>query len=168
VSILRKAGKVLGHPSLVMLFRLVPAVVFIVASIPKIQDPVGFGLAAHRYGMLPTGSLQAWFALILPVLELWVGLGLLVGFWTRANALLCGGMLVMFIIALTSAVERGLNIDCGCFDPDGASPVGYRRIIEDVILLLLCIPPLIRGSGWLGVDALFRRRSPSPSGRGSG
>jgi uncharacterized membrane protein YphA (DoxX/SURF4 family) len=159
VSILRKAGRALTHPSLLFLFRLVPAVVFIVAAIPKIQDPVAFGLAAHRYGMLPSGNIQAWFALILPVLELWVGLGLLVGFWTRANALLCSGMLVMFIVALTSAVQRGLNIDCGCFDPEGASPVGYRRIIEDVVLLLLCIPPLIKGSGWLGVDRLFARKA---------
>jgi len=145
---------------MLLVFRLVVAAVFIVASLPKIHDPLQFGIAVHRYGMLPNGSIEAWFAVILPVMELWVGLGLLTGFWTRSNALVTAGMLVMFIIALTSAVERGLNIDCGCFDPDGASPVGYRRIIEDIILLLMCIPPLIRGSGWLGVDCLFRRSSP--------
>lgn len=148
------------HPFSLVLFRVVLAVVWIAAAAPKIRDPFEFAWAVHRYGIVPANSFEAWFAVILPVLELWVGVALLIGLWTRAGALLSVGMLIMFIAALASAVHRGLNIDCGCFDPKGASPVGYRRILEDSILLLLCVPPLIRGSGDYGLEAWFRRSSP--------
>jgi uncharacterized membrane protein YphA (DoxX/SURF4 family) len=149
-----------AHPITILLFRIVLAVVFLAAAFPKIRDPMAFAWAIHRYGMVPPTSLEVWFAVILPVLELWVGFALLFGFWTRGSALLTGGMLVMFIIALFSAVQRGLDIDCGCFSPESASPVGYKRILEDVGLLILCLPPLMWGSRRYGLDSLRRKSSP--------
>jgi hypothetical protein len=38
-------------------------------------------------------------------------------------------------VAISSAVLRGLNINCGCFGGDGA-PVGWGKVLEDVALLV--------------------------------
>jgi len=159
VRLLRDLRDWCAHPISLFLFRIALAAVFLAAALPKIRDPFEFAWAVHRYGILPE-AWEAAFAVFLPVLELWVALALLLGFWSRAASLLCAGMLVIFIAALYSAIERGLNIDCGCFDPKGASPVGYRRIAEDVALLVACLPPLIWSSGRYGLDSLSRRSSP--------
>ena len=50
-------------------------------------------------------------------------------------------MLIMFIIALTQAYARGLDINCACFsleNPDQKSDI-LTRIIEDILLLAATI-----------------------------
>jgi hypothetical protein len=49
-------------------------------------------------------------------------------------------MLVIFILALTQALVRGLDISCGCFSvkPSSTSAV-WLRIIEDIVMLFFSI-----------------------------
>ncbi|MDP6288586.1 MAG: hypothetical protein QF548_12270, partial [Acidimicrobiales bacterium] len=54
----------------------------------------------------------------------------------------------VFIIALSQAMIRGIDINCGCFKvsvDNGGSHIGYRRIIEDIIFLGLSLFILNRG-----------------------
>jgi uncharacterized membrane protein YphA (DoxX/SURF4 family) len=55
-------------------------------------------------------------ALVLPWLELFIGVGLLLGLWTRACAGLMAVLMVVFTTAYISARARGLDIACGCFE----------------------------------------------------
>jgi len=64
---------------------------------------------------------------------------LVTGFWVRANATMIGIMLVVFIIAVASAMARGLNIDCGCFGNTDATPVGWKKIGENTVMLLMAL-----------------------------
>ena len=93
-----------------------------------------------RYELLPE-CMVGLFALTLPMMELLSGLALMFTKWVREAALLIVGMLLMFIVALTWAVARGLEIDCGCF---GVPAVGGREelllaIVRDVVLLMPAI-----------------------------
>ena len=119
------------------LARLILAVVFIYAGVVKILDPRGFAVNIDNYQMLPY-ILVVFMAIILPWIEVLAGLALLVGKWLRGSALVFMVLNAVFIIALATALARGLNIDCGCFTTsETGTQVGIRKIIEDLILLMM-------------------------------
>ncbi|MBD3375061.1 DoxX family membrane protein [candidate division KSB1 bacterium] len=119
------------------LARLILAAVFIYAGVVKILDPRGFAISIDNYQMLPY-ILVVLMAIILPWIEVLAGLALLIGKWIRGSALIFMVLNTVFIIALASALARGLNIDCGCFTTsETGAQVGIRKIIEDLILLIM-------------------------------
>lgn len=97
-----------------IIIRLIVAYVFIRAGLPKIQDPVSFSVAVGGFRL--TGpELSMWVALILPWLELVLGLGLLIPRLRRTSGILLALLLLLFIGLHASAWLRGLDISCGCF-----------------------------------------------------
>ena len=64
------------------------------------------------------------------------------------SAIIAAGMMTVFIIALSQAMIRGIDISCGCFKvtvENGGHQVGVRRIIEDFLFLGMSIMVLNRG-----------------------
>lgn len=120
----------------ILLSRLILGVVFIIASIDKISIPDIFALNVQAYKLLPVFLVNL-AALIIPWVELICGIFLIGGYYVRSSSLLLSGLCLIFIIALTAALSRGLKIDCGCFGPEHNSPVSWMRIIEDICLLVL-------------------------------
>ena len=100
---------------ILLLVRLGLATVFIVFAIPKIAAPDLFAGNIFNYQMLPPWGVNL-MALVLPWLELFVGICLALGIWTRASAVIIAGLMVTFMIAYGSARARGLDIACGCFE----------------------------------------------------
>jgi hypothetical protein len=47
-----------------------------------------------------------------------------------------GVMLLVFIIALSSALARGLDINCGCFSVEGGHGVDVGLLIRDILMFL--------------------------------
>ena len=123
------------------------AALFVYSAWGKINDPGLFAEMVVRYEMLPTFAVGL-FSLTLPMVELLAGLMFIVTKWVREAAFITIGLLVMFLIALTVAVVRGLDIDCGCF---GVSTGGGRTelllaIGRDVLLLVPAVWLLVRRS----------------------
>ena len=129
---------ILSNSYLLLIIRLFLGCIFIFASIEKISAPEAFATSVEAYKLVPYPLINM-FALIIPWLELVCGLLLVVGMASRASAILLSGLLVMFIAGIMLAMFRGLNIDCGCFGPEHASPVGWMKVFEDGGLLLLCL-----------------------------
>ena len=80
-------------------------------------------------------------ALGLPPLEMIVG-GLLLSGWQRRVAALSALMLTgVFLLALGSAIARGLTIDCGCFGGDDAKGDLWMALLRDLTLgaSLICV-----------------------------
>jgi uncharacterized membrane protein YphA (DoxX/SURF4 family) len=107
--------RTISFPPLVSGLRVALGVVFIVASLDKIQDPAAFAENIANYRIVPHEFIHI-MAITLPWLEIVVGALLLLGIWTRANAALAFGMLFAFILAISQALIRDLDISCGCFD----------------------------------------------------
>jgi putative oxidoreductase len=96
--------------------RILLGLVFIIASLDKIERPWDFGRAVYVYHVLD-GSLAyliSPLAIIMPLIELVTGVLMIVNRWVRPAALLIFGMNVVFIIAIISVIARGMDIDCGC------------------------------------------------------
>jgi uncharacterized membrane protein YphA (DoxX/SURF4 family) len=117
--------------------------VFVASAIPKLMDPPGFAHMIYNYRLLP-GAIVNGFALVLPWIELLVGVLLVLGAWRREAALVAVVLLVVFLGAIGWNLARGHAIDCGCFDVRSAGKTPgelltdmKRVMLRDVGLLLL-------------------------------
>ena len=106
--------KIIDNDLLTMLSRLIIGGMFLYAAYYKVIDPGAFAKSIWFYHLVP-GKLINLMALVLPWLEVFCGLGLIVGIFYRGAALWSNIMMVMFIVALSSTIWRGISIDCGCF-----------------------------------------------------
>jgi putative oxidoreductase len=106
--------RTLFGPYLAMAFRVALGVIFIVAAWPKIAEPAKFAENIANYHLLPDDLINA-MAICLPWIELICGAALVLGLNVRANLIVINAMLVVFIIAISMAIARGLDISCGCF-----------------------------------------------------
>ncbi len=145
--------------AVLLLLRLGMAAVFVGAALPKIAAPDLFALSVHNYQMLPAWGVNT-IAILLPWLELVIGICLGLGIWSRASAVVMTGLMIVFMIALVSAAARGLSISCGCFEvSEGAehsSLVGAA--LRDVAFLLGAVLLVRFGGGPRPLALLARAR----------
>jgi len=114
---MKSAVKFISHPLFILTLRVALGVVFVVASLDKIQYPDQFAKNIANYKLLPYQWIHG-VAIALPWLEIIVGSLLIMGIWIKANALLTVSMLLAFIFAVSQALWRQLDISCGCFSTD--------------------------------------------------
>ena len=141
---------------LVLACRLAVGGVYIYASLDKLGDPRGFAAVIFNYRLMPYVLLHP-AAHLLPVLELIIGLALVLGVGRRGAALIAAGLTLVFVAAIASALVRHLDISCGCFNTDGGHQVGLDLLGRDLLLLLLCVPPLCARKGGPELGGLWRR-----------
>lgn len=118
--------------------RMTLGAVFVYAALPKIADPLTFAGTVASYGILPYFASYLTAAL-LPFLELVCGLLLVSGYRARAGALVIAGLNLVFMAALASAIVRGLEIDCGCFQPGGTKTSPWLALARDALFLAMAL-----------------------------
>jgi uncharacterized membrane protein YphA (DoxX/SURF4 family) len=118
-----------------LLLRILIGGTFIYASFDKMLHPDAFAQNIYHYRLLSIPLLHP-FALLLPYLEFFTGLALLVGKFKKGASLLISLMTVMFIGAIISALYRDLDISCGCFHTEGGHVVGLQLLFRDLLLLV--------------------------------
>ena len=122
----------------VIISRLILGAVFIYASWDKIMNPDDFAKAIGNYHVLPFG-LENLLALILPWLELFTGICLIIGVMVDGATILVVLMNIVFIFAISQALGRGISIECGCFSvtTEGGDNIGFQTIIRDIGYLIM-------------------------------
>jgi uncharacterized membrane protein YphA (DoxX/SURF4 family) len=123
--------------TIITLIAWAVGLMFLYAAAPKIKDPAEFAKAISYYKFLPIWAING-LALLLPWWELGAAVALFVPSWRRAGAAAVLGMVCMFIIAVSSAVIRGLDISCGCFGT-GSQATGAKTLALDLLLLAACV-----------------------------
>ena len=132
--------------NLPLIFRIILGVVFIYASYNKILDPASFSDNIHNFHI--TDNLiwtENMAALIIPWLELIVGVFLIFGVFLEGATSITIGLYIFFIIILSQAVYRGIDVHCGCFKTEADAGVTdlrfelIKRIIEDFVLLGMAV-----------------------------
>lgn len=119
------------------LVRLVLALVFVYAGAAKMQDVVAFAGHVAAYQLLPYAA-NYLVAATLPAVEFLAGTLLLLNVRVRSALLVIGAMTLVFMGALVSVLLRGLDIDCGCFDPAGGGEVSATTaLLRDAGLMIL-------------------------------
>jgi uncharacterized membrane protein YphA (DoxX/SURF4 family) len=140
-----------------ILARLALAAIFFWAALPKIGAPAQFARDIANYRLLP-GVLVHPTVIALPWIELLAAALLVLGIWTRAAALVCTLLLLAFTGALVLAIQRGLNIECGCFGQvESGGAIGWTTVARDGAFLVPALLVLFFDRGRYGPGALFRR-----------
>ncbi len=118
-----------------VVMRILLGAMFVYSGAVKIMAPVAFADSIASFAMLPLPLINV-FTLGLPPFEVIVGGMLLAGRGVRLAALCSMVMMVVFLIAITQGMLRGLDIDCGCFGDTGSLFSNPWVIwVRDVILL---------------------------------
>ena len=144
------------------LSRFILGYIFLYASIDKITDPIAFSSNIDNYHISPI-YLNNFAALIIPWIELIIGIFLLFGCfrfinvvkglinirylekYVKASSLISIFLLVFFIIILSQAYYRGIDLHCGCFKSVSSLSSSdlkhemLNRIFQDIIFLGLAI-----------------------------
>ncbi len=133
--------EILSNKYLQLTARLFVGFVFIFAGIGKIADPQTFSKEIANYHILPDFLINI-TALVLPWLEVIIGIFLIAGIRIKASATIASGLMIVFILAVLSAMVRGLDINCGCF-ADKVVMVGWQKILENTIILSAALIPAV-------------------------
>jgi uncharacterized membrane protein YphA (DoxX/SURF4 family) len=115
-----------------LLSRLILGGVLFAAGWLKIFTPAKSQMAVRAYEVLPIG-LANFLGIALPWLEIGFGVLLIIGVAVRLSAIVGGGLMLLFIAAISQAWARGLSIDCGCFGGGGAVEPGETKYLSEIL-----------------------------------
>ena len=118
---------------LIVTTRIILGAVFLWASFGKILEPGDFARSISNYHIVPFG-IENIVALILPWLELLIGMGLILGIMVDGSVQISAILLIMFILMICQAILRGFNIECVCGLKEGEM-IGLNKILENIVFL---------------------------------
>jgi uncharacterized membrane protein YphA (DoxX/SURF4 family) len=139
--------------------------VILAAGLLKVTDPTGSIQSVVAYRLFDYRVAEM-VGLMLPVIEIALGLLLIVGLLTRWSGLAGALLMVVFIAGIASAWARGLSIDCGCFgtggpvDPEDTAYL--QEIVRDAALAAAGLWLVVRPRSLLALDTLLFRRAAAP------
>lgn len=116
--------------------RLLIIAPLLYAGVTKLADPQSFAVIIAGFGLLPESLLMP-AALLLPVLEICIAIGLLFNICYCLPA--AATLLILFITVLSYGIWLGLDIDCGCFgpeDPEQAYHGLWSALFRDLAFLV--------------------------------
>ena len=123
-------------PGFALFVRLGLGCVFLYGSLPKIRQPYDFLSSVYNYELVGP-KLGMLVAMVLPWAELLVGVCLVGGIFVSGVLLVSIAMGAMFSFAVASALYRGLNISCGCFNASSAEQIGYTTLIRALVIMVI-------------------------------
>lgn len=127
-----KKEKIILYISISILF-----LVYFSAGVIKILTPRQFYGAVMSYEIIKEPFIVAMISSIVPFLEVFSTLFLLIPSWRKSSSLLIFIMSVVFLFAILSAYLRGINMDCGCFGGVLVGETGLSSIIRNIFLSIL-------------------------------
>jgi uncharacterized membrane protein YphA (DoxX/SURF4 family) len=145
--------------------RLILGGVWLAAGVIKVGDLAASGRSVVAYRLLPYDAATS-LGVVLPFVEIALGVLLVLGLATRLSAVLSVVLLIAFIIGIASAWARGLRIDCGCFGSGGdlaanQQPTYFSETIRDIALLALAAYLAVRPRTRLSLDTLLLDGGPA-------
>ena len=138
-----------------MILRVFVSLVFVVAGLLKLRDPMAFADGIAAFHAFPNWSINV-LAMGIPYFEILTGIGILNGRTRRAGAMAACALSLCFVVLFASALVQGLDVTCSCFGKwkifQASTRVGLVRAIA-----------LLGLSAWVYARALaIPKRNVSP------
>ena len=129
------------HPIVLVVLRWAVAGIFIYAGVEKILSPQNFADSIASFQLVPKALIHL-VALGLPPFEVIMGVAVVVGIYRRPALLGINALTVVFIVALASAIVRGIPVDCGCFgSKEPSTAQAWVALLRDI--------PILAAAAWL-------------------
>lgn len=128
------AYDLISNPALLLAIRVFLALMFATAALSKLGHAEEFYGVVRNFRILPDG-LSRVTALVLPVVELAVAVGLLIGATAVPAAIAAAALLAVFGVAIAINVVRGrTQIDCGCFRNGLKQQIGWALVARNALM----------------------------------
>jgi uncharacterized membrane protein YphA (DoxX/SURF4 family) len=119
--------------------RIIIGGIFFLSGLLKLINQAEFTEALKAYGFLPALVVEI-TALLIPYVELVLGLCFALAIRTRLTGGALAGLLLLFTIAGAMASINGQGADCGCFPLRGVkTEIGPGFFIRNIFLMLSCV-----------------------------
>lgn len=115
-----------------LIARLVLGGVLLAAGLLKYKHLDKSQMAVRAYELLPI-SLANVLGIVLPFVEIGIGILLILGAAIRVSSILGAFLMFIFIIGISQAWVRGLSIDCGCFGGGGQVEPGTANYLPEIL-----------------------------------
>ncbi len=143
--------------TLFILFRFIIGFTFIYAGLEKIMNPAEFAIVIKNYRILPD-ILVNLFAIILPWIELLAGIAIFIGFYHRGGNLIILALLIVFALAISINLIRGVDISCGCKTPwQSTDNINVLKLLEEIVLILLCLQLFFHSTSTFCLEKIFTK-----------
>jgi len=115
--------------------RIIAGAVFIYAGFLKATAPSEeFAYAIEAYEIFPS-FIATIASLTMPWIEIYLGVFLIFGLFTRISSIFMGLLFVFFELLILSAIIRGIPlVNCGCFGAAYSNSITYELFQNLVIL----------------------------------
>lgn len=126
--------ELVANPAALLAIRVFLALVFATAALSKLGHAEEFYGVVRNFRILPDGGSRV-TALLLPVVEIAVAAGLLIGATAVPAALAAAALLAVFGAAIAVNVLRGRTwIDCGCFRNGLKQQIGWALVARNALM----------------------------------
>ncbi len=130
-------ARIITHRYVALVLRIYLGGIFIYASMYKISYPLEFAENIASYQIVPYWAVNL-MAIVMPWTELICGILLVVGLRSKSAVCMIGGMLVLFIVAISLTLLRGIPIGCGCFH-SLEEPMTWTTLVRDFVWLAMAV-----------------------------
>ena len=121
---------------LIVIIRLIIGGTFFISGLLKVIHPEEFRKTLSTHRLFSTGTIHL-ISLVLPYLEIALGLLFALGFRTKVTGRIIIGLLILFTIEGAFAFALGNAVDCGCFPTDGGGEsIGVKFFVRNGLLIL--------------------------------
>jgi len=125
-----------AKPLLMRIVRLIIGGIFFISGLLKVIHPEEFRKTLSTHRLFSTGTIHL-ISLVLPYLEITLGLVFALGFKTKVTGRIIIGLLILFTIEGAFAFALGNAVDCGCFPTDsGGESIGVKFFVRNGLLIL--------------------------------
>lgn len=150
-------NKIKINEKIIFIFRVIVGFVFVYASIHKIADPESFAKSIENYRILPLFSVNV-VAIIVPWIELIVGLFLMFGVCIKASSFIATFLMLFFSLLVLVTIIRGIDISCGCFSSSVSTPIGWQKFTENIILSIISFLVYSSNCVYLSIEKYFKMK----------
>jgi uncharacterized membrane protein YphA (DoxX/SURF4 family) len=139
----------------VFIVRVLLGALLLAAGALKVGHAPELAASIAGFRLLPA-AITGPLALALPYVELWLGLYLVAGLFTRVIAAIAALQFVLYSGAIASAVLRHIPANCGCFGPGDATVADWPHVAFDLLLAAASVFVAWGAPGALAFDRRLR------------
>jgi putative oxidoreductase len=125
--------------SIIAVLRIFMGLLLIYSGFFKALDLENFSRVISLYNISPD-VLVPYATVILPFLELMIGVLLLFGYKIKSASLISIGLMIFWATIISINVYKGKNFECGCFETSRfglSEAIGMPLVIRDVIFMVI-------------------------------
>jgi putative oxidoreductase len=153
-----RAGRLDWQAAAATFIRVFCGFILVYASLDKLGNSSDFVEVIGNYRILPA-ALSPLAAVVVPWFELFTGLCLAFGFLPKGAALVFCVLMAGYAVAIGSALARGIELNCGCFNMDWKEPENWFTVLRDALLFALGTIVLVSKNIYAQLEQFFTARN---------